>query len=119
MFPVASGGFVPLHDGTTGFGCNVPPLHAICAGKAAARCPHLGRLMEAPTPWPREEGRLIWRTDVVPGMEALAATVPPGAEVVYSCYRLFGPAVADAIRDRRAAWDEETQARRVAAGPAR
>ncbi len=34
---------------------------------------------------------MVQRTDVVPGMEALAKTLPDGLEVVFSCYRLFGP----------------------------
>jgi len=112
MFPVASGGFVTLHDGTVGYGCNVPPMHRACAFKAASRCPHLGHLAETPFRPPPEDGRLIWRTDVVPGMEALAATYPPGMEIVFSCYRLFGPAFAAAVEGRRAAWERETRARR-------
>jgi hypothetical protein len=111
MFPVASGDFVTLHDGRTGFGCNVPPLHRACADKAAILCPHLDRLAEKPTRWPAGPTRLIWRTDVAPGMEALAATFPPGKEIVYSCYRLFEPEAADAIRAVREAWDRETRER--------
>ncbi|MDB5482380.1 MAG: hypothetical protein JWO83_3433 [Caulobacteraceae bacterium] len=114
MCPVASGGFVTLHDGRRGFGCNVPPLHGACAGLAAARCPHLGRLVEAPTPWPDEEGRVIQRTDVPPGMEALAATLPRDREIIYSCYRLFSPDVADRIAALRDAWDVQIRAGRTA-----
>jgi hypothetical protein len=33
----------------------------------------------------------VQRTDVVPGMEALAKTLPPWIEVVFTCYRLYGP----------------------------
>lgn len=112
MFPVASGGFVTLHDGTVGYGCNVPPMHRACAGLAAAQCPHLSRLAETPFQCPEEEGRLIWRTDVVPGMEALAATFPPGREIVYSCYRLFSSVFAKVVEERRGAWERETRARR-------
>jgi len=111
MFPVASGGFVTLHDGTVGYGCNVPPMHQACAFKAAAQCPHLIHLAETPFKQPPEDGRLIWRTDVVPGMEALAATHPPGLEIVYSCYRLFSPAFAKMVEERRAAWEGEARAR--------
>ena len=112
MFPVASGGFVTLHDGTIGYGCNVPPLHRACAARAAAMCPHLGHLNEAPFPCPAEEGRLIQRTDVVPGMEALAATFPPGLQVVFSCYRLYSPEFARRVRRLRDDWDRATLARR-------
>ena len=104
MFPVASGAFVTLHDGSAGWGCNIPPLHRGCANTAAMQCPHLSRLAEEPQPWPEEEGRLIYRTDVVPGMEALAATFPAGLDVVYSCYRLFSPEVAERVRVMQAAW---------------
>lgn len=114
MFPVASGGFVTLHDGTVGYGCNVPPLHKACARRARAQCPHLGHLDDNPTPCPSEEGRLIWRTDVVPGMEALAATFPPGLEVVFSCYRLYGPAFTRRVQRLRRDWDDATLARRRA-----
>ena len=112
MFPVASGGFVTLHDGTVGYGCNVPPMHRACAARAAAQCPHLNRLAETPFAAPPEDGRLIQRTDVVPGMEALAATHPPALEIVYSCYRLFSPAFADVVRGRREAWEREARERR-------
>ena len=112
MFPVASGGLVTLHDGTVGYGCNVPPMHRACAGLAAAQCPHLSHLAETPFKGPKEDGRLIWRTDIVPGMEALAATFPPGQEIVYSCYRLFSPAFAKVVRERLEVWERETRARR-------
>lgn len=112
MFPVASGGFVTMHDGATGYGCNVPPMHRLCASLAAARCPRLFHLAETPFQCPQEDGRLIWRTDIVPGMEALAATFPPDADIVYSCYRLFGPSFARTVEGRRQAWESETRARR-------
>ncbi len=112
MFPVASGGFVTLHDGSVGWGCNVPPLHRDCAAVAAVRCPHLNRLVETPQPWPTEEGRLIYRTDVAPGTEALAATFPAGLEVIYSCYRLFGPNVARRVRHLQSEWQRKARARR-------
>ena len=115
MFPVASGGFVTLHDGSVGWGCNVPPLHRDCATVAAMRCPHLNRLVETPRPWPSEEGRLIYRTDVAPGMEALAATFPAGLEVIYSCYRLFSPDVAERVRLLQSQWDADSRARRSGA----
>lgn len=113
MFPVASGGFVTLHDGSVGWGCNVPPLHHDCATVAAIRCPHLSRLVEAPQPWPMEESRLIYRTDVAPGMEALAATFPVGLEVIYSCYRLFSPGIADQVREMQSAWEAVSRERRA------
>ncbi|MEO7027324.1 MAG: hypothetical protein ABI056_07195 [Caulobacteraceae bacterium] len=105
MFPVASGGFVTLHDGQIGWGCNVPPMHEACARRAADLCPRLGRLAEQPVRAPAEEGRLIWRTDVVPGMEALAATIPAGVQAVFSCYRLYSPAAARQIERTRADWE--------------
>ena len=111
MFPVASGGFVTLHDGGVGWGCNVPPMHEACARLAATLCPRLTRLAEQPTRAPDENGRLIWRTDVVPGMEALAATLPPTQPVVFSCYRLFSPAAARRVEADRANWEAGRRAR--------
>jgi hypothetical protein len=92
IFPVASGGMVTLADGTERYGSHVPPLHAACARRAQHQCPNLKAAMARPVACPADEGRLIWRTDVVPGMEELAKTFPPGVEVVMSCYRLWGEA---------------------------
>lgn len=90
LFPVESGGFVTLADGEVRYGGNVPPVHLDCAHKARRLCPHLSGSHAEPVLFPRDEGRLIQRTDVVPGMEAFARTLPAGLEVVFSCYRLFG-----------------------------
>ena len=90
LFPVESGGFVTLADGEVRYGGNVPPVHLDCARKARRLCPHLGGSRAAPVAFPGDEGRLVQRTDVVPGMEALARTLPAGLEIVFSCYRLFG-----------------------------
>ncbi len=99
LFPAHSGGFVTLTDGSLGYGCNVPPVHEACADRARAQCPHLGGYDAAPTRFPSDdEGRLIARYDVVPGMEALAARLPPGLQVVFSAYRLFGPAFTEHVR---------------------
>ena len=96
---MASGGFVTLHDGSEGWGCNLPLLlHRACATIAATLCPHLSRARRRTASLAGGESRLIYRTDVVPGMEALAATFPSGLEVVYSCYRLFSPEVAEQVR---------------------
>ena len=88
--------------------CVRPHFIKACARRARAQCPHLGHLDDNPTPCPSEEGRLIWRTDVVPGMEALAATFPPGLEVVFSCYRLYGPAFTRRVQRLRRDWDDAT-----------
>jgi hypothetical protein len=92
IFPVASGGMVTMDDGSERYGGNVPPVHIACAQRAQRQCPHLRKAMARPVACPADEGRLIWRTDVVPGMEALARSLPPGLEVVFSCYRLYGEA---------------------------
>ncbi len=88
LFPLQSGGMVDMGDGTRRYGGNVPPVHRTCGVKARKLCPHLSRSVGDPVPFPKDEGRIVQRTDVQPGMEALAGTVPPGLEVVYSCYRL-------------------------------
>lgn len=118
MFLVASGGLVDMGDGTRQYGCNVPPLHLACAKRARAQCPHLARLMDEPMPCPADEGRLIQRTDVVPGMEALALSIektrPKGVEVVFACYRLYAPSFTRRVERIRKAWERSTRARRAA-----
>jgi len=115
VFPVASGGLVTLHDGAIGWGCNVPPLHRACAELAHAQCPHLSRLDDAPLRCdPADAGRLIHRTDVVPGMEAIAATLPNDQPVVFSCYRLYGAAFTAAVQAAQADWERRARAKRGA-----
>jgi hypothetical protein len=89
IFPAASGGLVTLQDGSQQYGLNVPPMHRACTLRARRTCPHLAKVDEPPLRCASDEGRLIHRTDVVPGMEALAKTLPSGVEVVFSCYRLY------------------------------
>jgi hypothetical protein len=114
VFPVASGGMVTLHDGAEQWGCNVPPMHLTCAERALAECPHLSRLEDRPLRCEGDDGRLIPRTDVTPGLERLAYEIPAGTKVVYSCYRLYGPAFTQAVMAARAVWEEEARARRTA-----
>ena len=61
----------------------------------------------------RDTGRLIQRTDVTPGLEALAAQLPPGQEVVLSCYRLYGPEFTARVVKARRDWEAESKARRA------
>jgi hypothetical protein len=118
VFPVASGGFVTMTDGSVGWGCNVPPVHGACAEIARSECPHLSHLAEAPLRCDADdEGRLIHRTDVTPGLEAIAAQMPPGREVVFSCYRLYGAAFSARVQQARADWERTAKARR-GGGPA-
>ncbi len=92
LFPLQSGGMVPMGDGSIRYGGNVPPVHLSCAVKAQKLCPHLGSRAGKPVPFPKEEGRLVQRTDVQPGLEALASALSPRGDVVLSCYRLHGEA---------------------------
>jgi hypothetical protein len=99
LFPLQTGGLVTMADGELRYGCNVPPVHKACAERAQRLCPHLSRRYAQPARFPKDdEGRMIYRTDVQPGMEALAQTLPPGVEVVLSCYRLHGPRFTKAVR---------------------
>jgi hypothetical protein len=112
LFPVQSGGFVTLEDGSVRYGGNVPPVHMACARRAQRLCPHLSGAFAMPEPFPGDEGRLIQRTDVVPGMEALAKTLPADLEIVFSCYRLFGEAFTRRVQVLRRA-DDDAMARRA------
>ena len=115
IFPVASGGLVTLHDGTQQYGCNVPPIHHACTARALEACPHLSRLSERPLRCSADDGRVIYRTDVTPGLEALAATLPQGQDVVFSCYRFYDPELTRQVIAARDEWEEQARARRQAA----
>jgi len=91
IFPVESGGFATMPDETLRYAGNVPPVHLNCARRARRLCPHLSKTFAEPMPIPSEESRLVQRTDVPPGMEALAKTLPRHLKIVFSCYRLYGP----------------------------
>ena len=112
IFPVASGGMVTLAEGGERYGGNVPPVHEACARRAQRQCPHLRAAMARPVACPADEGRLIWRTDVVPGMEQLAKSFPMGLEVVMSCYRLYGEAFSRKVARLRR--EEAARGRRPA-----
>jgi hypothetical protein len=115
VFPVASGGLVTLHDGSQQYGCNVPPIHHACTARALEACPHLSKLSERPLKCSADDGRLIYRTDVTPGLEALAATLPQGQEIVFSCYRLYGAEFTGQVLTARDEWEKRARARRNAA----
>lgn len=106
IFPVQSGGFVGMADGSKRYGGNVPPVHLACARKAGRLCPHLSGSFAEPVAYPNDESRLVQRTDVVPGMEALAKTLPAGLEIVFSCYRLFSPRFSRRVERMRREHDE-------------
>jgi hypothetical protein len=91
IFPVESGGFATMSDESRRYAGNVPPVHLRCADRAKALCPHLRRGWAVPVPFPAEPSLLKQRTDIVPGMEELAKTLPAGLRIVFTCYRLFGP----------------------------
>lgn len=114
IFPVASGGLVTLLDGSQQYGCNVPPMHRACAVRARHACPHLSKVSEPPLRCGRDEGRLIHRTDVTPGLEAIAKTLPQGVDVVLSCYRLYGDEFTAKVVAARTAWETATRERREA-----
>lgn len=118
IFPVASGALVTLQDGSQQYGCNVPPMHRACAVRASHACPHLAKVVEPPLRCTRDAGRLIHRTDVTPGLEAIAKTIPPHLEVVLTCYRLYGPEFTVKVMAARAAWERASRTRRTAKSPA-
>jgi hypothetical protein len=97
LFPLESGGMVDLGNGTFRYGGSVPPVHGKCAGLARGRCPHLRGFAGVLARFPQDEGRMIWRTDVVPGMEAVARTLPPGLPIVLTCYRLHEQPFTDLV----------------------
>lgn len=112
IFPVASGALVTQVDGSQQYGLNVPPMHRACAVRARHACPHLAKVDEPPLRCSKDKGRLIHRTDVVPGMEVLASTLPPNLEVVFTCYRLYGPDFTQKVLAARSQWERTSRDRR-------
>ena len=103
IFPVQSGGIVTMPDESLRYAGNVPPVHLACAKRALTLRPHLSNHYADPVAYPGEESRMMPRTDVMPGLEEFAQTLPQGAHVVSSCYRLYGPRFSgQVLRLRRA-----------------
>jgi len=93
-----------MPDESLRYAGTVPPVHLACAGVAAEGCPQLRKAGAAAVAWPVEASRLMPRTDVLPGMETLARTLPGHLRIVFGCYRLFGPRFSAAVgRMRREA----------------
>ena len=92
----------------------MPPIHRACTRRALRDCPHLSRLSEVPLRCSWDEGRVIYRTDITPGLEALAETLPAGMDVVFSCYRLYGPEFTKRVLGAREAWSRQARSRRGA-----
>ncbi len=101
LFPVQSGGFVTLPDDSTRYAGNVPPVHLRCAKIGKQLCPHLSHTLGDPLAYPSEASRLMPRPDVLPGMEAIAKTMPPNLKIVYGCYRLYGPRFTALVKKLR------------------
>jgi hypothetical protein len=102
IFPVHSGGFVTVaDDGSTRYAGNVPPVHLACGRRAVRLCPHLSHGLAVPVAYPGEDTRLMPRLDVVAGMEEVAASLPKGLPVVYSCFRVFGPRFSSQVAAMR------------------
>ncbi len=116
IFPVASGGLVTLLDGGQQYGCNVPPMHRACAVRASHACPHLSKVREPPLRCSRDDGRLIHRTDITPGLEGVADMLPPGVDVVLSCYRLYGDDFTAKVMAARESWERAAKERRARDG---
>ena len=97
LFPLESGGMVAMGDGAFRYGGSVPPVHGACGETARARCPHLRGFKGVAVPFPILEGRMIYRTDVVPGLEALARDLPQGEPIILTCYRLHEAEFTDTV----------------------
>jgi hypothetical protein len=101
IFPVQSGGFVTMPDESIRYAGNIPPVHLKCAGLGQQLCPHLSHTIAGPVAYPSEPSRMLPRPDVVPGLERLAASMPPDLKIVYGCYRLYGPRFTRLVRKLR------------------
>lgn len=101
IFPVQSGGIVPVAGTTPRYVGNVPPVHLACARRAQALCPHLQAMAGEPVAFPAEETSLRPRLDIVEGMEDLARTLPAGLKIVFTCIRLYGPCFSRQVEKLR------------------
>ena len=90
LFPVPTGLFVALDDGARRYASHMPPCHLACARLAQEACPHLKSTYAQPVAWPRDGGEMACETKAPPRMAELAATLPPGLQVVFSYFRVFG-----------------------------
>ena len=95
-----------MPDETLRYAGNIPPLHLACAKRAQRLCPHLSSAYSQPIQMPSEDARLLPRTDVPPGMQELAKTLPPGLRVVFSCYRLYSAGFTSKVEKFRAEFAE-------------
>ncbi len=102
LFPVESGGFVAVGDRMRYAG-TVPPVHLSCARRARALCPHLGHALAEPVMFPPDEGQVVPHPGVPAGMEELAARLPAGVRVAYSCLRVYGPRFSRTVERLRKA----------------
>ena len=101
IFPVQSGAFVDVGLEAPRYAGNVPPVHLACARRALKLCPHLSHAVTEPIAYPAEPSMLMPRTDVVPGMEDLARSLPSGLKVVFTCVRLYGPRFSNRVKRLR------------------
>jgi hypothetical protein len=111
IFPIQSGAMVIMPNDSTRYAGNVPPVHLACGQRAAKLCPHLSALYARPVAYPAEPSRLMPRTDVVDGMEAVAKNLPPNFKIVFSCYRLFGPKFTQSVQQMRREPSQDDQGR--------
>jgi hypothetical protein len=107
IFPVHSGNFVTITDGSARFAGNVPPVHLACGKRAALQCPHLSHGSAQPIAYPSEPSILVPRPDVPEGMQEIASTLPKHLKIVFASLRIYGPRFTRTIEKLRTAHTEE------------
>ena len=88
IFPISTGGFTVLADGSERYATQVPPVHLACARRAQAACPHLRRRYDQATRFPDKPGVVVFDANPPAHMEALAASLPPGGPVAFAYVRV-------------------------------
>ena len=102
LFPVSTGYFTPMKDGSTRYASHLPPVHLACARRAQIACPHLSRTYEQPEPFPEKAGIIACETNAPPLMRDLAASLPPGLKVVFSYVRIHTASFSRRVEKMRA-----------------
>jgi hypothetical protein len=101
LFPAPTGVFVTASDGSERYASHLPPSHGACAKRAQKLCPHLRTTYAQPVRFPSDAGRLRCETNAPPGMHALAASLKPGVEPVFSYFRVYGAPFSRLVRRLR------------------
>ena len=109
LFPVITGGFTPVADGSMRYTSHLPPVHLACARHAQTACPHVRATAAHPVRFPEKPGHVLCETNPPAKMSGIAAGLPPGMQVIYGYVRVHTAGFTRLVQRLRAA-DEAMRA---------